>query len=99
MDAQRPEVEAGTIGLVPGQKQRGAINIAILRCELKVMFVVAMILHVEIGESVDSRPRNSLGVRNSTSVGTSCLDPRSENSGKIPQCRTGVFPHLSLKED
>ena len=72
---------------------------AILRCVWKVMFVVEIILNVEVGESVDSPPSDGVTVRNGTSVGTSHLDPRSENSGKIPQCRTGVLPHLSSKEE
>ena len=65
---------------------------AILRCVRKVMFVIEMILNVEVGEAVDSPLSDGVNVRNGTSVGTSHLDPRLANSGKIPRCQTGVFP-------
>jgi hypothetical protein len=70
-----------------------------LRYVWKVMLVIGMILNVEVGDAVDSPTSDGVNVRNGTSLGTSHLDPRSANSGKTPLCQTGVFPHISSKED
>jgi hypothetical protein len=61
--------------------------------------VIEMNLNVEVGEAVNPPLSDGFTVRNGTSVGTSHLDPRLSTSGKIPRCRTGVFPHLSSTED
>ena len=51
-------------------------------------------------EAFDPPLIDGVTVRNATSVGTSHLDPRSINSGKIPQrqCQTGMFTHSSLMQ-
>ena len=61
--------------------------------------VIEMNLNVEVGEAVDPPLSDDFTVRSGTLVGTSHLDPRSANSGKILRCQTGVFPHLSSTED
>ena len=56
-----------------------------------------MNLNREVG--CDPPLSNGVTTSNVTLMGTSHLDPRLANFWKIPRCRIGVFPHLSLTED
>ena len=50
------------------------------------------------GEDLDPLLIDGATVRNGTSVGTSHLDLRSTNSGKTPQCQTGIVTHSILMQ-
>ena len=54
----------------------------------------------EDGSGEDFNPLLLGGVtdRNGTLVGTSHLNSRSTNSGKIPRCQTGVVIHFRLMQ-